>query len=29
VLRQHPVDEFRVNAAWNKMFERWEICGIA
>ncbi len=28
-LRLHPVDEFRVNAAWNKMFERWEILGIA
>jgi hypothetical protein len=29
VLRLHPVDEFHVNAAWNKMFERWEILGIA
>jgi hypothetical protein len=29
MLRLHPVDEFRVNAAWNKMFERWEILGIA
>lgn len=28
-LRVHPVDEFRVNTAWNKMFERWEILGIA
>lgn len=28
-LRLHPVDEFSVNAAWNKMFERWEILGIA
>lgn len=28
-LRLHPVDEFRVNAAWNKMFERWEILGVA
>ncbi len=29
VLRQHPVDEFKVNTAWNKMFERWEILDIA
>lgn len=28
-LRVHPVDEFRVKAAWNKMFERWEILGVA
>lgn len=27
-LRLHPVDEFRVNTTWNKMFERWEILGI-
>jgi hypothetical protein len=29
LLRLHPVDEFRVNTVWNKMFERWEIVGIA
>jgi hypothetical protein len=28
-LRQHPVDEFRVQTVWNKMFERWEILGIS
>ncbi len=28
-LRLHPAAEFRVNAVWNKMFERWEILGIA
>lgn len=28
ILRLHTVDEFRVNATWNKMFERWEILGI-
>jgi hypothetical protein len=29
VLRVHPVDEFKVQTAWNRMFERWEILGIA
>jgi hypothetical protein len=28
-LRLHPVDEFKVQTAWNKMFERWEILGVA
>jgi hypothetical protein len=28
-LRLHPVDEFKVHSAWNRMFERWEILGIA
>jgi hypothetical protein len=28
-LRLHPVDEFRVNTTWNKLFERWEILDIA
>ncbi len=28
-LRLHPAAEFRVNAVWNKMFERWEILGVA
>lgn len=28
-LRLHPVDEFRVHAVWNRMFERWEILEVA
>jgi hypothetical protein len=28
LMRLHPVDEFRVNTVWNKMFERWEIISI-